>query len=156
MDLTSLLDLPFHARYQGTQLAEQTFEIHPKLTDPLGVTFRSSTDSTWGSDMQATSSAVYVQPGDASYLMLDGWTSVVISYTGGSSTVGAQTFDIETVYHLEGTPNVASGSVFIADTPISKHEPIAMLLAQAALSSMPAFTRVGTAAMAAYRSFTGS
>lgn len=155
VDLTALLDLPFHARYQGTQLAEQTFEVHPKLTSPLGLEFRNSNDGYWGSDMQATTSAVYVQPGDASYLMLDGWTSVVVGYSGGSTTAGAQTFDLELIYHLEGTPNVTSAQVFVADAPISHHNPVVAMTAQAALNAMPTFTRVAGAAMAAYRSFGG-
>jgi len=155
VDLSALLDLPFHARYQGTQLAENTFEVHPKLTSPLGLEFRSSEDAYWGSDMQATTSAVYVQPGDASYLMLDGWTSVVVGFSGGSTTAGSQTFDLELIYHLEGTPNVNSGQIFVADAPISHHNPVAAMAAQAALNAMPTFTRVAGAAMAAYRSFGG-
>jgi len=156
VDLTSLLELPFHARYQGTQLAEQTFEVHPKMVSPEALQFRDSGDSNWGEDMQATASAVYVQPGDASYLMMDGWTSVVIGFTGGSATAGNQTFDVELIYHVEGSPNVQSSSVFITDTPVSQHNPLLAMLAQAALNNASPFTRVAGAAMAAYRAFTGS
>jgi hypothetical protein len=155
LDQTSLLDLPYHARYQGTQLAEETFEVHPKLTDPKALVFRDSADSYWGSDMQATSSAIYVQPGDATYLFLDGWTSVIMGFQGGSTTAGAQTFDVELIYHVEGSPNVSSGTVFVTEAPALKCDPIACELAQAALSMAPVFTRVGGAAMAAYRSFRG-
>jgi len=151
VDTSALLDFPAHARYQALQLAERTVEVHPKLTDPAGLAFRDSNDSVWGSDMQATSSAVYVQPGDASYLMLDGWTSVVIGFTGGSSVANTQTFDVELIYHLEGSPNVAAATAFIADTPQSPTAPLAMMMAQAALAKLTPFSEAATAAMAAYR-----
>jgi len=154
LDISALVDLPHHARYQGPQLSEETFEIHPKLVSPPGLGFRNSQDNKFGMDMQATTSAVYVQPGDASYLLCDGWTAVAIGYTGGSSTVASQSFEIEAVYHIEGSPNVSTGTVFITDSPISDHNPLGALVAQAALNSMPAFTKVAGAAMAAYRSFT--
>lgn len=154
VDISSLVDFPHHARYQGPQLSEETFEIHPKLVSPSGLHLRNSNDSYWGEDMQATTSAVYVQPGDASYLLCDGWTAVVIGFSGGGTVAGQQTFEVEAVYHLEGSPNVQSSTIFIADSPISEHNPIAALVAQAALNSMPTFTRVAGAAMAAYRSFT--
>lgn len=154
VDIASLLDFPHHARYQGPQLSEETFEIHPKIVSPSGLFLRNSQDSTWGSDMQATTSVSYVQPGDASYLMCDGWTAIAVGFSGGSSTVGAQTFEVEAVYHIEGSPNVTSSTIFIADTPISEHNPLGALVAQAALNSMPSFTKVSGAAMAAYRSFT--
>jgi hypothetical protein len=156
VDQTSLLDFPYHARYQGTQLSEETFEVHPKMTDPKALSFRDSNDSYWGSDMQSTTSAIYVQPGDATYLFLDGWTSVVIGYQGGSATAGTQTFDIELVYHVEGSPNVQSGTVFITDAPVVRCDPLACEIVQAALNMAPVFTKVGGAAMAAYRSFKGS
>jgi len=104
--------------------------------------------------MQATVSSVFVKPGDASYLMCDGWTAVVIGYSGGSTNVGTQSFEVEAVYHIEGSPNVSAGTIFITDSPVSQHNPVAALTAQAALNSMPTFTRVGGAAMAAFRSFT--
>jgi len=153
VDIASLLDFPHHARYQGPQLSEETFEIHPKLVSPSGLFLRNSQDSPWGSDMQATTSVAYVAPGDASYLMCDGWTAIAIGFTGGSSTVGSQTFEVEAVYHIEGSPNVTSSTIFIADTPISEHNPLGALIAQAALNSMPSFTKVSGAAMAAYRAF---
>lgn len=156
LDLSSLLDLPYHARYQGTQLAEQTFEIHPKIVSPESMQFRNSADSNWGSDMQATTSAVYVQPGDASYLMMDGWTTVVLGFQGGSGTANTQTFEVELIYHLEGSPNVGPTTVFITDAPVSIHNPMVAMVAQAALNSAPAFTRVGGAAMAALRAFAGA
>lgn len=154
VDITSLLDFPHHARYQGPQLSEETFEVHPKLTSPSGLFLRNSDDSPWGSDMQATVSSVFVKPGDASYLMCDGWTAVVIGYSGGSTNTGTQSFEVEAVYHIEGSPNVSAGTIFITDSPVSQHNPVAALTAQAALNSMPTFTRVGGAAMAAFRSFT--
>jgi len=154
VDIASLLDLPHHARYQGPQLSEETFEVHPKLVSPSGLFLRNSQDSVWGSDGQATTSGIYVQPGDASYLMCDGWTAIAIGFSGGSSSAGAQTFEVEAVYHIEGSPNVNSSTIFIADSPISEHNPVGALIAQAALNSMPSFTKVAGAAMAAYRSFT--
>lgn len=154
VDIASLLDFPHHARYQGPQLSEETFEIHPKLVSPSGLFLRNSQDNVWGSDMQATTSVTYVAPGDASYLMCDGWTAIAVGFSGGSSTAGSQTFEIEAVYHIEGSPNVTSSTIFIADTPISEHNPVGALMAQAALNSMPSFTKVAGAAMAAYRSFT--
>jgi len=156
VDIASLVDLPYHARYQGAQLAEQTFEVHPKLTSPQGLEFRYSNDSYWGTDMQATTSAVYVNPGDASYLFMDGWTSVILGFSGGGGTSGTQTFDVEVVYHLEGSPQVQSGTIFISDSPVSHHDPVGAMLAQAALNAAPAFTKVSSAAMAALRSFAGA
>jgi len=153
LDISSLVDFPFHARYQGVQLTEETFEIHPKITDPSAFEFRDSTDSTWGSDMQATTSAVYVQPGDATYLRCDGWTAVVLGFSGGTAVVGQQTLDVEVVYHIEGSPNVSSGTVFITETPRLSIAPVVAEAAQVALALLPSFTRVGGAAMAAVRSF---
>lgn len=151
VDVTSLLDFPCHARYQALQLAEKTVEVHPKLTDPNGLVFRDSDDGYWGSDMQTTTSVSYVNPGDASYLMLDGWTSVVVGFSGGSSVANTQTFDVELVYHLEGSPNVSSSTVFIADTPQVSAAPMAAAMAQAALTYAAPFTEVAINAMAAYR-----
>lgn len=153
LDTGALLDFPFHARYQGTQLAENTFEVHPKLVDGTGRSFRNSNDNAYGLDIIPESSAVYIQPGDASYILCDGWTQIAIGYTGGSASPGANTFEVELIYHIEGSPNVSSSTVFVTDSPVSVHDPMLTMLAQAALSSAPAFTRVAGAAMAAYRAF---
>ncbi len=153
VDVASLLDFPYHARYQGAQLAEQTFEIHPKICDATGRSFRNSTDNYYGFDINPESSVAYIQPGDASYILCDGWTAVAVGYSGGSSVQGTNTFEVEMIYHLEGSPNVSSSTVFIADSPVSVHDPMVTMLAQAALSSAPAFTKVAGAAMAAYRAF---
>lgn len=154
VDTTSLLDLPFHARYQGVQLAEQTFEVHPKMCSPSALHFRNSANSTWGMD-SAYYSATGSTTGDGSYVLADGWTPIVVAFSGGSTVAGSQTFDIEIIYHIEGSPNVQTGTIFVADTPVSVHNPVAVLLAQAALNSAPTFTKVAGAAMAAYRAFSG-
>lgn len=154
LDSSSLLDLPHHVRYQGPQLSEQTFEIHPKITDPSAFNFRNAQDGSFGFDMNPQTSTAFVLPGDASYLMLDGWTSVVVSFDTTATT--AQTFDVEMIYHLEGTPNVSSGTNFITDSPISVCDPVGCLTAVAKLSNSQPFTKVGAAAMAALRTFAGS
>lgn len=154
VDTTSLLDLPFHARYQGVQLAEQTFEVHPKMCSPAALHFRNSTNSTWGLD-SSYYNASGATTGDGSYTLADGWTPIVVAFSGGSTTAGAQTFDLEVIYHIEGSPNVQTGTIFVTDAPVSTHNPVAVLLAQAAMNSAPTFTKVAGAAMAAYRSFSG-
>lgn len=147
VDLSNLLDLPYHARYPSLQLAEQGIEVRPKLVDPSGFLFRNSTDSLWGSDMQATTSAVYVQPGDASYTMADGWTNIVIGGSGFPASTNVM--DIELIYHLEGSPNVDAGTIFIADTPVAKMDPLGAMLAVAGLNRAQPFVKIAAEAMKA-------
>lgn len=156
LDLTALLDFPFHARYQGVQLSEQTFEVHPKIVTPQAMGFRNSADNAWGTDINDQTSAVYIQSGDSTYLSCDGWTGIAVGFTGGSGSAGTNSLDIELVYHIEGSPNVTASSVFVVDAPVSIHAPMAAMVAQAALNSAPPFVKVAGAAMAALREFSGA
>jgi len=151
VSIDNLLDLPYHARHQSMVLAEGGVEVRPKVTDPMGLVFRNAADSYWGSDMQATTSAVYVQPGDASYLMCDGWTSVVIGGSGFPANTAV--LDVEMIYHLEGSPDVSSGTIFVPDTPVVQLDPVGALLAQADLNKAQPFIKIAArAAMAAFGS----
>jgi len=147
VDTSSLLDLPFHSRYPSLQLAEQGIEVRPKLVDPSGLLFRNATDSFWGEDMQATTSAIYVQPGDASYTMCDGWTNIVLA--GNGFPANTSVMDVELIYHLEGSPNVDSGTLFIADTPVVKLDPIGAMIAIAGLNRAQPFVKIASEAMRA-------
>jgi hypothetical protein len=155
LDVNSLLDYPCHMRSQGVQLAEKTFEVLPKLTSPSSRNFRLSQDSPWGTDINAQTSVSYVQPGNASYLRCDGWTGIAISFSGGSTTVGDQSFDIEVVYNIEGNPNVNSGTSFISTGAQNICDPIGMLQAQSKLDMVNSFKEITTGAMSAYRLFSG-
>jgi hypothetical protein len=155
IDVNSLLDYPCHMRSQAVQLAEKTFEVLPKLTSPSSRNFRLSQDSAWGTDINAQTSLAYIQPGNASYLRCDGWTGIVIGFSGGSATASTQTFDIEVVYNIEGNPNVNSGTSFISTGALNICDPIGMLQAQSKLDMVNSFKEITTGAMSAYRLFSG-
>lgn len=154
IDVGSLVDFPFHMRASCVNAAENTYEIVPKLVSPKAQGFRGSADSAFGSDITSQTSLAFVQAGDSSYLEVDGWTNVIVSGTGlVANSVGA--VDLEIVYNIEGNPQlIVAGTnvVAIATGAKSAHDPLGMLLAQAALDSSPAF-KVLNLARIAFKSF---
>lgn len=153
LDISALVDYPCHMRVSATNLAENTYQVLPKLISPRALEFRSSQDSQYGTDIVAQTSLTYVQPGSSSYIRCDGWTGIAIGYSGGSSTAGVNTFDVEVVYNLEGQPNVTLGTTFIGSSSKVVCDPVGMLSAQSTLDMANAFSKVGVGAMAAYRTF---
>lgn len=152
LDIPSLVDLPAHMRVQATQLAERTIQVTPKLISPRAQEFRLSQDSQYGTDIVQQTSLSFIQPGSSSYIRCDGWTGIAIGYTGGSGSSGTNTFDIELVYNVEGSPNVSSGTTMIATGAKSVCDPVGMLKAQAILDMGRSFLEVGEGALAAYKS----
>lgn len=160
IEIGSLVDYPYHMRSSCVASAENTYEISPKLTSPTAFHFRDSADSIFGTDttgQTATVAITEVKTGDASYMLLDGWTNVVVAASGlVASSTGA--LDIEIVYNIEGNPVLAYGgapAIGVATGAKSVHDPIGSLLAQAALEVAPAFRYV-SAARNAFRAFSSS
>jgi len=157
IDIGSLVDFPYHMRASCVNAAENAYEISPKLCSPTAFHFRDSNDSLFGSDMTAQGSLVYVQPGDSSYLLTDGWTNIVVAGSGLVATsVGA--VDIEIVYNIEGNPFISAGtglggtSIAVATGVKSVCDPIGALMAQAALDCQPGFKLLNLARVA-FKSF---
>jgi hypothetical protein len=150
IDIGSLVDFPYHMRASCVNCAENTYEIVPKLVSPTSCMFRATIDSIIGTDITGQSSAVYIQPGDASYILVDGWTNIVIAGSGlVPSTTGA--VDVEIVYNIEGNPQVSfngTAATAVATGAKSAHDPIGMLLAQSALDAAPAFKLLNMARVA--------
>lgn len=150
IDVGSLVDLPYHMRASCVNAAENTYEIVPKLVSPSAQGFRGSMDSYFGTDIVSQTSLAFIQSGDSSYLNIDGWTNIIVSGTGlVANSSGA--VDLEIVYNIEGNPQlVLSGvnTVAIATGAKSTHDPIGMLIAQAALDSSPAFKLLNMARVA--------
>jgi len=153
LDITGLVDFPCHMRVSATNLAENTYQVLPKLISPRALEFRASQDNQYNTDVVSQTTLVYVQPGSASYIRCDGWTGIAIGYSGGSSAPGTNTFDVELVYNLEGAPNVSIGTTFVGSSSKVVCDPIGMLNAQSALDMASAFQKVTVGAMAAYRTF---
>jgi len=153
LDILGLVDLPSHARFSATDLAENTYQVLPKLISPRALEFRASQDNQYNTDIVAQTSLAYIQPGSASYLRCDGWTGIAIGYTGGSTVSGTQTFDVEIVYNVEGSPNVQVGTTYIGSASKVVCDPIGMLNAQSTLDMATAFQKITVGAMAAYRTF---
>lgn len=155
LDIGSLVDYPCHMRFSATDMAENTYQVLPKLISPRALEFRHSQDTQYGTDIVAQTSLTYVQPGSSSYIRCDGWTGIAVGYSGGSATASTNTFDIELVYNIEGSPNVTVGTTFIGSSSKVVCDPVGMLNAQSALDMANAFSKVGAGAMAAYRTFSG-
>lgn len=154
IDVTSLVDYPFHMRASCVNAAENTYEIIPKLTSPTGYHFRGCYDSVFGTDITGQTSVAFIQPGDSSYVLVDGWTNIVLAATGlVASSSGV--LDIEIVYNIEGNPQLSYGGIAaqgVASGAKSVHDPIGMLIAQAALDASPAF-KLLSASRAAFAAF---
>lgn len=150
IDIGSLVDYPYHMRASCVNCAENTYEIVPKLVSPSSHMFRSSIDNRFGTDIVGQNSVAFIQPGDASYILCDGWTNIVLAGSGlAVNTAGA--VDIEVVYNIEGNPQlVFSGqnAIAIATGAKSAHDPIGMLMAQSALDASPAFKLLNLARVA--------
>jgi hypothetical protein len=150
IDIGSLVDFPYHMRASCVNCAENTYEIAPKLVSPTSQHFRGSYDTVFGTDITGQNSVAFVQPGDASYVLVDGWTNIVLSGSGlAANSAGA--VDIEVVYNIEGNPQlVLSGTsaIAVATGAKSAHDPLGMLLAQSALDSAPAFKLLNLARVA--------
>lgn len=153
LDIAGLIDLPCHMRISATELSESTYQVVPKLITPRALEFRASQDNQLGTDIVSQTSLTYVQPGSSSYIRCDGWTGIAVGYTGGSTTPGLNTFDIEVVYNLEGSPNVQLGTTFIGSSAKVICDPLGMLTAQSTLDMASAFSKVAIGSMAAYRKF---
>jgi len=161
IDLGSLVDFPYHMRASCVNAAENTYEISPKVCSPTAFHFRDTTDSVFGTDITGQSSVSYIQPGDSSYLLLDGWTNVVIGGTGlVANSTGA--VDLEIIYNIEGNPFISIGSstgtygsaIAVATGVKSICDPIGALLAQASLDTAPGFKLLNLA-RAGFRAFSG-
>lgn len=161
IDLGSLVDFPYHMRASCVNAAENTYEISPKVCSPSAFCFRDTNDSTFGTDITGQSSVSYVQPGDSSYLLLDGWTNVVIGGTGlVANSTGA--VDLEIIYNIEGNPFISIGSstgtygsaIAVATGVKSVCDPIGALMAQACLDTAPGFKLLNLA-RAGFRAFSG-
>jgi len=156
IDTGSLVDLPYHMRASCVNAAENTYEISPKLCSPTALHFRDTNDSLFGTDITGQTSTVYVQPGDASYLLADGWTNIVLAGNGlVANSSGA--VDIEIVYNIEGNPFISAGAasnIAVATGVKSVCDPLGALLAQAALDIQPGF-RLLSLARTAFKAFSG-
>lgn len=150
IDVGSLVDFPYHMRASCVNCAENTYEIVPKLVSPSACMFRGAIDNVFGTDITGQNSVAFVQPGDASYILCDGWTNIVLAGSGLlANTSGA--VDIEVVYNIEGNPQLVFGgtnAIAIATGAKSAHDPIGMLLAQSALDAAPAFKLLNLARVA--------
>lgn len=159
IDIGSLVDFPYHMRASCVNAAENTYEISPKLCSPTALHFRDTNDSVFGTDITGQTSTVYIQPGDASYLLLDGWTNIVLAGSGlVANSTGA--IDVEIVYNIEGNPFISAGvgvggtSIAVATGVKSVCDPLGALLAQAALDIQPGF-KLCNLARTAFKSFAG-
>jgi len=154
IDVGSLVDFPYHMRASCVNAAENSYEIVPKLVSPTACHFRASSDNYFGTDIVGQTSLAFIQPGDASYILCDGWTNIVFAATGlVANSTGA--VDLEIVYNIEGNPAInyaGTNTVAVATGMKSAHDPIGMLLAQAALDSAIPFKLVNIA-RAAFKSF---
>lgn len=150
IDVGSLVDFPYHMRASCVNAAENTYEIVPKLVSPSSQMFRGASDSVFGTDIVGQNSVAFIQPGDSSYVVVDGWTNIVLCGTGLlANTAGA--IDIEIVYNIEGNPTLTfagTNSIALATGAKSAHDPIGMLLAQSALDASPAFKLLNLARVA--------
>lgn len=150
IDVGSLVDFPYHMRASCVNCAENTYEIVPKLVSPTACMFRGASDSVFGTDITGQTSVAFIQPGDASYILCDGWTNIVLAGSGlVANTAGA--VDIEIVYNIEGNPQLTfsgTNAIAIATGAKSAHDPIGMLLAQSALDAAPAFKLLNLARVA--------
>lgn len=154
IDIGSLVDYPYHMRASCVNCAENTYEIVPKLVSPSSQMFRGAADSQIGTDITGQNSVAFIQPGDASYILCDGWTNIVLAGSGlAINTAGA--VDIEVVYNIEGNPQIVysgTNAIAVATGAKSSHDPIGMLLAQSALDAAPAFKLLNLARVA-FKSF---
>lgn len=154
IDIGSLVDFPYHMRASCVNCAENTYEIVPKLVSPTSQHFRGAYDNVFGTDITGQNSVAFIQPGDASYVLVDGWTNIVISGSGlAVNTAGA--VDIEIVYNIEGNPQITlagTNAIAIATGAKSAHDPIGMLVAQSLLDASPAFKLLNLARVA-FKSF---
>jgi len=159
IDVSSLVDFPYHMRASCVNAAENTYEISPKLCSPTGMHFRDTQDSVFGTDITGQTSTVYVASGDSSYLLVDGWTNIVVAGTGlVANSTGA--VDLEVVYNIEGNPFISAGigvggtSVAVATGVKSVCDPLGAMIAQAALDTQPGFKLLNLA-RAGFRAFSG-
>lgn len=161
IDIGSLVDYPYHMRASCVNAAENTYEISPKLCSPTGLQFRDTADSVFGSDITGQTSTVYVAAGDSSYLLLDGWTNVVLAGSGlVANSTGA--VDIEVVYNIEGNPFISAGvasgtfgtNIAVATGVKSICDPLGAMIAQAALDTQPGF-KLLSMARAGFKAFSG-
>jgi len=141
-----LVNLPQSRVVSGIELAENIFEINPKVSSPEALNFRGTSDSFIGTDVVSQSSALNARSGDASYLRLEGHEAVYLYYTGGVASTSV--IDVELVYHLEGKPNLnlllgQTGNLVPATNSLgSVVRPIEMLKVLETAAKQPAVRQV--------------
>ncbi len=132
----ALVNYPGSRVYSAVEAGENIIEICPRLSAPAAINFKPSHDSRMGYD------SITGAAGDAEYLAIDGYEACYIYYTGGVASTSS--FDVELVYHLEGKPNMSTGSSVSvaalqpsAKNSVSPVKPIGMLKALEAAAREP-------------------
>lgn len=105
-----LVNLPGSKVISAIEASENIFGVTPRLSSPEALAFRDSNDNFMGFDSVVGST----NTGDSTYLELDGHEACYVYYTGGVPNVS--TFDLELIYHLEGKPNLSTGSSIAASS----------------------------------------
>ncbi len=144
-----LVNLPGSTVVSAIEAAENVYEITPRISSPEALNWRDSGDSVIGTDIVGQTGAPLnsVTTGSAGYLELNGFEAAYVYYTGGVASTSS--IDLEVIYHLEGKPNLNTGSTqaitgivpqnAVAPSPV---KPIGMLKVVEAAAKEPVVHRV--------------
>lgn len=112
VDTTQMCKMTDTVTYSGNDVAMRPVIITPKQCSPSALDFRQSQDTVVGFDVEDAVVSGNVWGGDASYLRLDGFESVILTATGMPANTTC--FNVEVIYHLEGVPQYATGGTILS------------------------------------------
>jgi hypothetical protein len=98
------VNLPGSKVISAIEASEKVFGVTPRLSSPDAMNFRDSGDNYAGTDLYPGATT----GGDSDYLEMRGFEACYVYYTGGVASTS--TMDLEIVYHLEGKPNLNTGT----------------------------------------------
>jgi len=138
----ALVNLPDSFETTMVAISEKPRTVYSKITSPEAFSFRETTDNAIGYNITDQSSLTNVQSGDASYLRVAGFESIIVAASGlpASSAV----MELQITYHLEGTPYISSaGNSFIAgDSAMVSVDPIGWMKVIADVAKQSSFKSV--------------
>lgn len=137
--VSALPTLPNSVESSCVNVSERPITVTPKLCSPNAFTFKNTSDIGPGFTLQNQTSAVSISVGNSSYLSFGGFESVVIAATGCPASTSM--FDIEIVYHLEGTPFISAtaASIIGADSSSVAVDPLGFMNVIREVAQTPTF-----------------